>query len=147
MHKRGITVIFILVLIAVGFFRFADVSNPAAKPSLKIEGLTVEIQIADTEIERTAGLAGKLSLPENEGLLLIFDEPGKHGIWMKDMKFSVDILWLDEDFVVIDFKENIPPGAYPEVFTPSVPALYVLEVNAGIADKYDIKIEDKFIYE
>jgi uncharacterized membrane protein (UPF0127 family) len=73
---------------------------------------------------------------DDPGLLFVFDEPGLHGIWMKDMRFPIDILWLDDAFQVVDVRKNVAPDSYPTVFKPTKPARYVLEVTAGFADRY-----------
>jgi len=64
-------------------------------------------------------------------MLFVFENPGIHGIWMKDMKFPIDIIWLDKDMSVISKELNVSPDTYPQVFYPSREAYYVLEVKAG----------------
>lgn len=81
------------------------------------------------------GLSGRESMPHNHGMLFIFSEPGKHCFWMKDMNFPLDMIWINADKEVIDIREDIQPDSYPQSFCPDQPALYVLEVNAGVADK------------
>ena len=76
-------------------------------------------------------------------MLFKYDEPGIYGIWMKDMKFAIDVIWLDGGYRVIKIAENVRPDSFPKVFEPNQPALYVLEVNAGFAARNGIKAGDK----
>ena len=57
----------------------------------------------------TKGLAVKNQLKENEAMLLVFEESAKHSFWMKDMKFPIDILWLDSDGKVVNIEHNLQP--------------------------------------
>lgn len=54
------------------------------------------------------------------------------GFWMKDMKFPIDMLWLDNQYRVVSSEENVSPDTYPKVFFPSAPSRYVIELSAGI---------------
>ncbi len=89
------------------------------------------IEFADTEDARVQGLSGRSNLSEGSGLLFIFDTSDEHGIWMKDMRFAIDIMWFDESGVIVGLKENASPDSYPEVFYPEKRARYVLETPAG----------------
>jgi len=102
-------------------------------------GATIRLEIADSPELRARGLSGREGLNENTGLFFIFDEPGWHGIWMKEMNFPIDIVWLDEELKIINSSRSVSPDTYPQVFYPSSPALYVLEVNAGFLGKNRIK--------
>jgi len=113
--------------------------NQIAAPTLKLEGSTIELEIAQTAEQRVRGLSGRVSLPENSGMLFIFEGEGEYGFWMKEMHFPIDIIWLDENFTVVDIKKNALPESYPELFYPKAPAQYVLEVNAGFAEAHNIK--------
>lgn len=148
MNKKVIKifVLLILTLPLVIFWR------PAAQPtstgaSLTIGGAEISIEIAETPAELTKGLSGRPALAEDSGLFFIFPDTNTHGIWMKEMNFPIDIIWLDENFQIIAIKENARPDSYPEVFTPARPALYVLEIPAGFVQKNKISVGNaaKFI--
>ncbi|MEI6238027.1 MAG: DUF192 domain-containing protein [bacterium] len=106
---------------------------------LKINGEEIRIIKARTNDEQTLGLSGRDSLALNSGMLFYFDHDDFWKFWMKDMKFSIDIIWLDKDFRVIDIKNNATPSTYPELFTSKNVARYVLEVPAGFAQNYLLK--------
>ena len=77
------------------------------------------------------GLSGRQELPTNSGMLFDFGSEGKRCIWMKDMNFSLDILWLSKDKEVVKLKENLSPESYPESFC-SDSTKYVIELNSGV---------------
>jgi uncharacterized membrane protein (UPF0127 family) len=96
-------------------------------------------QIASTLNARELGLSFRDGIGDDEGLLFIFEKPDVYTFWMKDMKFSIDIIWLSEDGQVVHIEENVSPDTYPKKLFSNKPlALYVLELNAGQARKYGI---------
>ena len=78
----------------------------------------------------------------NEGMLFVFSTSERWRIWMRDMLFGIDILWLGEDGTVLDMYEYVYPESYPFVFEPGEPARYILEVNAGFAGANGIRVGD-----
>ena len=110
-----------------------------SKRVLKLPGQDVSLIEVNTSATRTRGLSGTKKLPENSGMLFTFDEADKHGIWMKDMYFPIDIFWINENYMITHIQENVSPDTYPTVFYPKEKSLYVLETNAGFAEKYDLK--------
>lgn len=99
-----------------------------------------KFEIAKTPEARAKGLSGRSDVPHHYGLLFVFDEPARHGIWMHDMQVPIDILWLSEDGTVIDARNDVSPETFPEVFTPASPASYVLEMRAGEAARLGISL-------
>lgn len=112
-------------------------ANEAA-PRVVLAGTSVSVEIARTPPERNRGLSGREELMWGHGMLFIMDEPGLHGFWMKDMKFPIDIIWIDENLVVQDISAELPPESYPKIFYPKTKAKYVLEVPAGFSKSYGI---------
>ncbi len=102
-------------------------------------GVPILLEYARTAEEREQGLSGRSEVPDNYGMLFVFETPDTYAFWMKDMLLPIDIFWLDAEKQVVSFKENASPGQYPvESYSPSAPALYVLETQAGFASKYGI---------
>lgn len=97
-------------------------------------------ELANTAEKRTLGLSGRDKLQDTTAMLFTFDQPSTHCIWMKDMKFNIDIMWFDENKVLIFEKRNASPESYPERFCPEQSAKYVVEVSAGVAEKNQIKL-------
>ncbi len=109
-------------------------------PTVRIGGTDVRVTLADTAEKRSRGLSGTSRLEEGEGMLFVFPQEGIYGFWMKDMRYSIDIIWLTEDKEVVYVAENASPESYPMSFVPEKPAKYVLEVPAGFAKAHNIAI-------
>lgn len=141
-----ISMVALYVSIAVAFVlmaMFAVLSPLNKEVKLSLGGHEVLATVADTPASRTQGLSDTKSLGKNKGMLFIFDEPEYYGFWMKDMLYSIDIIWLDDRRVVVDVWENASPSSYPVVRKPSNRAKYVLEVNAGFVKENMLKAGDK----
>ena len=109
---------------------------------LRIADKEIRVELADTEEKRTRGLSGRKSLSQDSGMFFVFEIPAKYSFWMKDMRFSLDIIWIGENKKIIAISENIAPDTYPASFFPSEPIKYVLEVNAGWAEKNEVRVGD-----
>lgn len=109
---------------------------------VSLGGVGLTAVIADTAELRALGLGGYTRLKENEGMLFVFEDADIHGFWMKDTLFPIDIIWIDEDKKIVDVWKNATPESYPETRVPRRPAKYVLEVNAGLYEKYRLKVGD-----
>jgi hypothetical protein len=88
---------------------------------------------------RTQGLSGRPSMPRGSGMLFIFDTISRQGMWMIDMRFPLDIVWLDEHMKVIHITKGAPPCA-SSANCPTYSSVhrikYAIEMNAGDADSY-----------
>jgi uncharacterized membrane protein (UPF0127 family) len=105
----------------------------------------VLVDIAITDKQLQDGLAIKNSLQEREGMLFFLGEPRKASFWMKDMKFPIDIIWLNESFSIVHIEEALQPCESIfscKSYKPNSDALYVLETIAGFANKHDLKKDD-----
>ncbi len=89
-------------------------------------------------MEREKGLGSRVELASGRGMLFIFDDRGEHCFWMKDMKFPIDIVWLDETKTIIAKEVNVSPETYPRSFCPGQPSKYVIEVKSGVASNWEI---------
>ena len=114
-------------------------------PTATINNQTFNVYIAKTPKEKETGLSNKESLPEKYGMFFQFDTPDYYTFWMKKMRFPLDIIFIKNNKVVTVYT-NVP---YPKsetdnlpVYTPDEPVNAVLELNAGISDKYNIKKGD-----
>ena len=104
-----------------------------------------EVEVSDNSIERTQGLMFRDSLDENKGMLFIFPELGLYSFWMKNTLIPLDIIWINKNLEVIDIKKNIQPCVTETCnnYSPSSEALYVLEINSNLTEKYGINVRDK----
>src|SRR3989344_6207881 len=96
-------------------------------------GQDIKVEIADEAEEQIEGLSGREGLGENEGMLFVFENPGRYSFWMKDMNFPIDIIWLDAGMKVIYIKEDARPEDGEANFGPDTESKYVLEAPAGLA--------------
>lgn len=105
----------------------------------------LEIEIADTDYDVQTGLMYRNSLRDDRGMLFVFPTMRERFFYMKNTKFPLDLIYLDNNKKIVSFQENAKP--FDETSLPSqVPAQYVLEVNAGLAQKWLLEIGDRMEY-
>ncbi len=112
---------------------------------VSVGNATVRAEVAETIGQHERGLSGREKLGENEGMLFVFGTPDRYPFWMKEMRFPIDIIWINGGKVV-DITRNLPSplsGEIPASAFPSVPVTHVLEVNAGFTDLQGITIGDE----
>lgn len=113
-------------------------------PTITINGHSLQLTVADSPEEQQIGLSDTKSLPEDQGMIFLFEKPGYHTFWMKDMKLPIDIIYIKDDKIVTILSNVQPPQQEesPIVYTPAEPSDKVLEINAGLSQKYDFKKGD-----
>jgi uncharacterized membrane protein (UPF0127 family) len=107
---------------------------------VKIGNKNYCLYLADTNEKRTNGLSNK-TISSSEGMIFIYKQPGYRRFWMKEMSYSLDLLYLNNNRV-IDYHENIAPDTYPKTFTSSTPANKIIELKAGEIKNASIKKGD-----
>jgi len=117
-----------------------------ATNTVTINGQMINVSIARTEDEQAQGLSGRAPLASNEGMLFLFDKPDRIGFWMKDMNFSIDMIWIGPDRRILYIVPNAAPETYPHVFVPPAPSAVVLEVAANMASRLGWKPGDEVIF-
>lgn len=90
----------------------------------------IQLEVAQTQSTLVRGLSGRAEIPRDRGMLFIFPEVDRHCIWMKDMRFPLDILWLGEDKRVLHIEHDVSPDTFPRSYCVK-DSKYVVEVNAG----------------
>ncbi|OHA15639.1 MAG: hypothetical protein A3H57_00190 [Candidatus Taylorbacteria bacterium RIFCSPLOWO2_02_FULL_43_11] len=113
--------------------------------SVFVRGVEVFVEIAKTNEELSRGLGGKETLFPNTGMLFVFGEDGIHSFWMKDMKFAIDMIWINKNGEIVDIKEDAKPEFFPERYSPRSNARFVLEVQSGFSKKHQINIGDRVL--
>lgn len=117
----------------------------ARGPSVEIKGKTYSIEIAEDDASRQHGLMDRQSMPEDHGMLFVFQDDQPRAFWMKNCKFPQDMLFFDADRRLLSVQHDVPPctadpcPAYPS----GAPARYVLELNAGQARKLGVTPGDE----
>lgn len=107
--------------------------------------LQLDIEIAETDYETSTGLMDRDSMTENQGMLFIFQEVAVHSFYMKNTQFPLDIIYIDENLSIASLKKNAKPLDESSL-SSEVPIQYVLEINAGLADKHNIEVGDKIAF-
>lgn len=105
-----------------------------------------EIEFAQGEYETALGLMYRKQMPENQAMLFLFPQEEMRSFWMKNTYIALDIIYLNAEKKVVSIAKNARPMS--EDSRPSeAPAMYVLEVNAGVSDKYGIQAGDTMTFE
>ncbi len=144
-------IVYISVGALVGIFLFFSISpyfmsneKLLERSTISINGKQISVEIADTKEAWTRGLMFHSPLKDNEGMLFVYDIEGYYGIWMPNMSYSIDILWIDKSGKIVNIVRHAEPcKSMPcQSWKPSVPASYVLELKAN--STLDITIGDIF---
>jgi uncharacterized membrane protein (UPF0127 family) len=112
-------------------------NRPLAVFVMKQDNITVELEIADDDVERQRGLMFRHDLAGNAGMLFIFPNEDKHAFWMKDTYIPLDIIFITADLQVADVIANAEPLSL-DIRSIDVPTRYAIEVNGGFAQRYNI---------
>ncbi|HSA97789.1 MAG TPA: DUF192 domain-containing protein [Candidatus Nitrosotenuis sp.] len=115
---------------------------------VKIGDVTLQVQIADTRPLQTRGLMFQEKLPYDQGMLFVFDDENIRSMWMLNMQFALDVIWLDANGKVVYIHKDAQPcksaiETAACTFTNGKNAKYVLEVTSGFVDKYKITENSK----
>lgn len=141
--------VIICILIALGTYVF--LRRPQTQSNIIIiNNHQFEIEYARTNAEIEHGLSGRTSLDQNRGMIFLFSQKALYRFWMKDMHFPLDMIWIDND-IIVDISANVPTPQNPDLsqlptYSPRQPADKVLEINAGLAQKYSFQIGDKIVF-
>lgn len=140
---------FSCLLLFPSSFVFASSKVPVDFPTqVCLRGTCLAVEVADTEEERSRGLQNRSSLPEGEGMLFIFPSESIYRFWMKETLISLDMIWLDDQRKIIGIASDVPPcqqDPCPQ-YGPEQMSLYVLEANAGYADRLGLQIGDQAVF-
>lgn len=128
--------------------KLAEVKFP--RGTIKLDSKMLDVQIAETDAQRTRGLMFQNELPDDQGMIFVFSQEQVVPIWMLNMQFPLDIIWFDANGNVIHIEKNVPPcKSALETATCTVQnadgkkAKYVLEVTGGFTDKFQITENSK----
>ncbi len=130
--KRWIVVLLVVTSIILVIAWTLARKTTANIPKTTINNQQISLETADTLVKRERGLSGRAGLAKNTGMVFIYNRAEEHCIWMREMQFNLDILWLDESKKVMKVERNVSPATYPQSFCAN--ARYVIELSAGGAD-------------
>ncbi len=127
------------------FFFSGIYQADAATPQVCHSGDCVDLEVVSKQEDLERGLMYRTSLGENKGMLFVFSFDARHSFWMKNMKFSLDLVWLDTKPEIAFIAPNVPvclKDACP-VYAPDKEARYVLELNSGFCTTHGWQVGDK----
>src|SRR5688500_4433805 len=117
-------------------------ASPVLIPLTLPSGRVFETELMIDDADRARGLMFRPSLPAARALLFVFGDLDFHGIWMKNCRFPIDIVWLDENKKVVHVAPRVPPCAKEPCpsYQPMRRSAYVVEMNAGVAGREKIVV-------
>ncbi len=134
----------VVVVFALGLrARDAWVARKPVLAELTLRDKTFIVEIADTDAKKERGLGKRDALAADHGMYFPFPSANRWIFWMKDMRFPIDIIWIQNGVVVdIDASVPVPTSEELETYSPSEPADAILELNAGVAAQIGIRAGD-----
>lgn len=141
MRLKHIFVLIVCLIISFTFIYLDKKQNSIYHLVLNNE--KINILISDSVESRMKGLGDRNKLDPNTIMLFVFDKPDVYSIWMKNMYFPLDIIWLDEELNIIHIEEDISPNTYPKIYSSNSKSLYVIEANSGFSKRFDLKVGNK----
>jgi uncharacterized membrane protein (UPF0127 family) len=130
-----------------GLMAVVWMANPSSR--VVVIGQTrINVELAVTGQDHYAGLSGRESLPDDSGMLFVFDPADNPVFVMRSMNFPLDIIWISDNKVIKIDEFLKPEGATPEEhYLAPGPIDYVLEVNAGFSARHHLSVGDNFSLE
>lgn len=105
-----------------------------------VGGHDISVEVVKDSAEFDKGLGGRPCIPQNQGMLFAFKKQDRYPIWMKGMKFPIDIVWITADRKVAAIEVDESPSTYPDKFVNKQPAEYVLELKANRSQELHMQI-------
>jgi uncharacterized membrane protein (UPF0127 family) len=145
--KRNLSILIVAALILTACRTQQPVVTGMNSSDILVKDTIVHAWLAETVPQQIKGLGGTASLDWDQGMLFPFPNKSKRVFWMKDMLIPIDIIWLS-DTTIVGIEKKVPQPIAGEnnthLPTYSSPDMvnYVLEVKAGFADKFGLKVGD-----
>jgi uncharacterized membrane protein (UPF0127 family) len=143
-RRRPSLPVTVAVFVAVLALALAGCADDASDTTLvRLDGVPIDVVVADTSAEHLRGLQGAESLEDGEGMLFVWEEPAVRTFAMKDVSFPIDVIFFDESQNVTAI-EPLDPGDEHRVTSPS-PTRYVLETPQGWAERIGITVGEPLV--
>lgn len=126
--RRRALILGLVFIVFVGVIAYVAVNRQRGW-SFATERGSYKLMIVGSDEARAKGLSGSERLNPGSAMLFVFDGQAERCIWMKDMNYSIDIVWVDSSFTVTGLESRISPETYPQTFCHD--GQYVLELPAG----------------
>jgi uncharacterized membrane protein (UPF0127 family) len=140
--KRFARILILGCLLVIPLFSGGCHHQPTGLPvtTLSIGSQNFTLEIATTDPQKTLGLMHRESLAADHGMIFLFGSEAPRTFWNHDVHFPLDLLFLGKDGTIVSIKRM---ESYSDLNVSSdVPAEYVIELNAGTADKLKVKVGD-----
>ncbi len=106
---------------------------------------TFDIEIAQTDDQRSAGLMYRTDLPKDRAMLFVFEDDSERFFWMKNTPTPLDIIYADRGGKIVSIAENTVP--FSTIAIPShLPAKYAFEIHAGLSKELGISLGDHLVH-
>lgn len=136
-----LVIIFLVTLFVAGMIYFLN--YPKKFGEVDFGEIKIKVEIADNPIKQAKGLMFRKSLPENEGMLFVFNNEDYHTFWMMNMSIPIDIIWIDKNYEIVHIVRDAQPCLINCIlYRPDEKAKYVVEINANFTKKYGIEVGD-----
>lgn len=106
-------------------------------------GTSVRVEVADNPEAWSVGLMYRTELPQDQGMLFIFNDSQVRNFWMKNTFVPLDIIFFDENKTIVAIHENAITNNTQIQYSSILPSKYALEANAGFAKAHNLKLGDK----
>lgn len=116
-------------------------------PWVELKGQRFVVELADTDASRERGLMFRDALPEDQGMLFVFDQTQPLAFWMRNTRIPLDILYFDDDLKLVSMAEGVPPCTTQQCpsYPSDAPARFTLELNAGLARQLGARRGDALV--
>jgi uncharacterized membrane protein (UPF0127 family) len=156
-RKSVILIPAIVAAVAVGGLGIAFLPSEVREPdrteftkgTVKLDDKVITVEIADTAAERQRWLTFRQDrLPEDTALLIKYDKPDLYEVWMLNVEYNLDLIWMDKDGNVVYTKENVPPcqnvvETISCTYKTTAHSLYVMAATTGFIDAHNISTGSK----
>ncbi|MDP2671365.1 MAG: DUF192 domain-containing protein [bacterium] len=139
--------LFLILTVLVSLYLTFQTSKPTTTKGethlLKIGSQQISVEIADSHEKIVRGLSGQAELKADTGMYFVFKERSRQTFWMKDMLFSIDIIWIDQGKVIgVEKSAPVPTGTSIPIFSSPDKVTEVLEIPAGFFDQKNLQLQD-----
>ena len=146
-------IIGIILILTIALIYLASVKSEKRKIHIlnsQNQSIEVNVEIADNPLTHMRGLMFRSPLPENDGMLFVFNDSNYRSLWMVNTSIPLDIIFISETGRIVDIQQMEPCRTiadYCKVYRSREKARYVLEVNRGFSERNGIRIGDRMVFE
>ncbi len=131
--------LYLLIFLILFLLMSCSSSQNTVTVKTATDEVEIVVEIADSIDEQAFGLMHRTELAHDHGMLFVFEDEKQRIFWMKNTEIPLDILFIDQNRTIVDVKENFEQCISEDCEKYySLPAMYVLEVNAGFVEEYKI---------